>query len=194
MLKYNKVQEYWNKRSSKQGEATVGFSSHTLQQQKEEYRVKKDFVLNNLVPFDGVTLDYGCGVGRFSDTFNNYIGAELTQDLYNIALKEHPDKTVIKLSYPFEIPKVSFDQLFTSTVLQHNHNDSIDEFFKSLCNTSVSRIMLYEKDQVKAPHCVGRTTEEYALLLGRYFEVKTLKSVSHTVHGEKHTLSVFSLY
>lgn len=193
MLKYNKVQEYWNQRSAKQGKATVGFVSNTLQQQEEEYKVKKEFVSNYLLPFDGITLDYGCGVGRFADTFDNYIGAELTQDLYSIALKEHPDKAFIKLNYPFEIPKISFDQLFTSTVLQHNHDDSIDQFFKSLSTTSVSRIVLYENDQVKAPHCVGRTTEEYKLLLAKHFKVKTLKFISHRVHGEKHTLSIFSV-
>ena len=193
MIKYENVNEYWDQRSSRQGKATVGFAGHNLEQQEDEYKVKIDFVSSNLISFKGVTLDYGCGVGRFANTFENYIGVELTQNLYEIATEEYPNKTFIKVNSPFEVPNVAFDQVFTSTVLQHNHPDSIDAFFKTLSTTAVSRIALYENDCAKAPHCRGRSTEQYAALLEKYFEVETLKSVSHIVHGEKHTLSIFSL-
>ena len=193
MLKYEQVSEYWNNRSGRQGKATVGFSQNTLSQQDAEYKEKIDFVLSNLLPFDGVTLDYGSGVGRFANVFDNYLGAELTQNLYNIALNDYPDKEFIKVNSPFELPDKPFDQVFTSTVLQHNHDDSVDGFFKALSETSVSRVVLYENDHARAPHCVGRTTEQYASLLGKHFEVETLISVSHVVHGEKHTLSIFDI-
>lgn len=193
MIKYENVNEYWDQRSAAQGKATVGFAAHNLEQQEEEYKEKIDFVSSNLIPFDGVTLDYGCGVGRFANAFEKYVGVELTQNLYSIATEEYPDKTFIKVNSPFEVPDAAFDQVFTSTVLQHNHPDSIDAFFKTLSTTSVSRIVLYENDHVNAPHCKGRSTEEYATLLEKYFEVETLKSVSHLSCGEKHTLSIFSV-
>ena len=193
MLKKNLVKDYWNKRSASQGKATVGYGGHNLKQQDLEYEQKIHFVSSNVAIDEGVTLDYGCGVGRFAKVFKSYVGSDITENLLNIAKDEHPNLTFIRVESPFEIPEIEFDRFFTSTVLQHNDDDSIHQLFKELSKTDVKEIVLYENTEAKAPHCVGRTSKDYLDIIIKYLSVSLASSVSHTVHGQKHTLSVFKV-
>lgn len=191
-IKYQNVKEYWDKRSSIQKELTVGFSGNqNMSLQNNEYDEKTEFVKqyidNNLK-----TLDYGCGIGRWSNLFKNYLGVDITKNLLEIAKEKNKDKQYILLEKPIlsNIDYV-FEQFFTSTVLQHCDDDLVDDIIKSLYEAKQSGfvIVLYENSIVKAPHVNGRKPQEYKKMFEKYFNVLSFESDTHIVHNEEHSIT-----
>ena len=195
-LTKQELQKYWIDRSTQQGKRTVGYAGHDSNQQDIEYNEKISFVLP-WVDCELLTLDYGCGVGRWAKIFKNYIGVDVTQNLLQIAIEENPTKNFFPLQTPslemfnsVDLSKVK--QFFTSTVLQHCNDILCDEIIKTFAghNPMSPTFILYETS-IKAGgyHNKGRTSYEYSNIIGKYFSLKDITFEEHLVHGQPHTIS-----
>lgn len=191
-ISYENVKKYWDKRSSLQKELTVGFNGNTnISLQNDEYVVKTEFVkkfLNKKLK----TLDYGCGIGRWSTLFNEYLGVDITNNLLNIAKENNKDKKYILLKEPIlKDINYDFEQFFTSTVLQHCDDNLVDRIINSLYELKNKGfvIVLYENSIVKADHVNGRSPEGYKSMFEKYFKIISFECNSHVVHGEEHSVT-----
>lgn len=87
--------EFWKSRisdSQKFGDIhhSVYISRQSLWNEIEEEHKKI------LAPYkEKRVLDAGCGYGRCAPWFDNYVGVDLSPDLLEIAVKNHPDKTFV---------------------------------------------------------------------------------------------------
>tara|TARA_R110000851_G_C12979290_1_gene556189 strand:+ start:123 stop:749 length:627 start_codon:yes stop_codon:yes gene_type:complete len=195
-LKKENVIKYWEERSAKQKRNTVGFSGN-INNQMFEYDEKYKFVKNNLLKYTDIhipTVDYGAGVGRWSSVFPKYLGVEMTADLIAYARKDFPHKVFLKIDHPFEMPEklMRMDnlRLFTSTVLQHNSEQDILEFFESIRKFKFSEFVFYENNFADAPHCKGRSPSKYRKILDMFYDIYEFDSDEHIVHGENHGILV----
>lgn len=195
-LTKQEAQEYWVNRSDQQGKKTVGFVGHNLNQQDTEYDEKISFVLP-WVDRKLLTLDYGCGVGRWSWMFNEYIGVDITQNLLDIAIKENPYKKYYHLSTPTLENFTSVDlsqvkQFFASTVFQHCDDNLCSDIIQTFANHNpISPTFILYETSIKegAYHNKGRSALEYANIISKYFSVKEVKFEEHLVHGQPHIVS-----
>jgi len=195
-LNKQEVQKYWVDRSQQQGKKTVGFIGHDLNQQNKEYDEKISFVLP-WVDRELLTLDYGCGVGRWSWIFDRYIGVDITQNLLDVAIKENPYKKYYYLSTPTLENFTAVDlsqvkQFFASTVLQHCDDDLCDNIIQTFAlHKPVSPTFILYETSIKegAYHNKGRSALEYANIISKHFSVKEVKSEEHLVHNQPHTVS-----
>jgi SAM-dependent methyltransferase len=187
-----KVKSYWGKRSSEQGPRTVGFANGSMENQDKEYDIHRSFVFPYLNK-EAATLDYGCGIGRYTDLYNenNYIGADITQRLLDIAMSNHPDHSFVKLDNVGDIPDVEFDVFFTATVLQHNSDETVDLIFSNLRKIKSKNLqfILYENNHAQCYHVKKRSSSEYLDIVSNYFQVKSFEGSSHIIRGEKHDIS-----
>jgi trans-aconitate methyltransferase len=195
-LNHLEVKEYWKKRSSSQKELTVGFAGHKNKKlQDNEYKTKIDF----MIPYINknlATIDFGCGIGRWADLFDDYLGIDITENLLNIARENYPDKHFFLTNTP-TLPSVSykFSQFFTSTVLQHCDDHLVDKIIKSLhaLKQSDLAIVLYENSSVQLSHVNGRKPEIYKSMFEKYFNIKSFQFDTHVVHNEAHSVTVLSV-
>lgn len=191
-ISYENVKNYWDRRSSLQEELTVGFNGNSsMKLQNNEYVVKTEFV-KKFLEKKLKTLDYGCGIGRWSNLFDNYLGVDITKNLLDIAKENNKDKNYILLEKPIlKNIDYDFEQFFTSTVLQHCDDDLVDRIINSLYEVKNNGfvIVLYENSIVKADHVNGRSPERYRTMFEKYFNIISFESDSHIVHGEEHSIT-----
>ena len=196
MITEEKVRPYWEARAARQGRRTVGFVGHELREQDKEYSKKQKLIASTWSLFHGKVLDYGCGIGRHANLCHPdlYLGVDITKSLLDIARSDHPSYKFQLLSELGEIPEYEFDVLFTSTVLQHNADEFVLKLFENLSKARQAfTFVLYENSHpIKASHIVGRLPAEYARLVSAFFEVRTFEEKSHTVHGERHSITIMS--
>lgn len=53
-------------------------------------------ILHRIISRNSKVLDAGCGYGRWSNRFNNYIGVDFSPDFIKIAKEKYPNKTFIQ--------------------------------------------------------------------------------------------------
>lgn len=53
-------------------------------------------LFDELIPKDAKVLDAGCGYGRWSEKFTNYIGVDFSPDFIEMAKSKYPNKTFIQ--------------------------------------------------------------------------------------------------
>lgn len=186
----NGVKKYWDQRSLRQGPLATGEGTDMLIQEMQH--VDRSLFIQPHIRTDLKTLDYGCGLGRFSLMFLNYIGCDITQSFLDYAKSTKPQKTFIKIEVG-EVPNVDFEVFFTCTVLQHNSDEMVWEIFKKLPKGIF--LYLYENNEPGTSlHVKGRSPQDYfQLLLDAKHDPVLHDSREHTIHGEKHTLSIFSI-
>jgi len=188
----NQVSSYWEKRASEQGARTVGFANGPMNVQDKEYKIRFNFISPHLNK-EASTLDYGCGTGRYAPFYdkNNYIGADITQSLLDIAISQHPTYSFVKLSNVGDIPNAEFDTFFTATVLQHNSDDSVRLIFSNLRKIKSKNLqfILYENSQAQTCHVKGRSPSWYFDIISDLFQVKAFAESEHIIHGERHSLT-----
>jgi len=200
-IEHDKVIEYWKNRASLQGKQTVGFGNEPLQQQDEQYKIRFDFIIPR-IDTTLITLDYGCGVGRYSKFFdiNKYLGVDVTKDLLDIAIMENIGYKYILLTKPdlSEIDNINIEQFLFCTVLQHNSNDGVETILKTLqkkINKNTINITLYENTanivNVIGGHVNFRTVDEYNKLVEKYFNISSFQYFKHIIHNEEHSLMIF---
>ena len=196
------IMNYWSIRSNEQRDRTVGFVGNSLSEQEVEYEEKIKFVTTH-IDTTKRTIDYGCGIGRWSDTFIDYLGVDVTEKLLTAA-KTRSQKRFHLLAQPyFEESDLlvlrqdlnEMEYFFTSTVLQHCNDKSVKLIFKSLNGIRKHgfRFVFYENSSVQAEHVKGRKTSDYVRLIRKFWEVKDYQSFTHIVHGEEHSLSIISV-
>lgn len=167
MLPENKVIAYWKKRVGDQGERATGHVDCTLKDQRKFSDVVRDFIRSHC-PTDLITLDYGCGTGRYADLFDEYIGYDITQQLIDIAKKNHPAKKFFVGNTPYLCEfGHDYEMILTVTVLQHNSDDLVKKILQSIRQNAVGPLIfcLLENTTAEAEHCVGRSPDRYLKLL-----------------------------
>jgi len=96
---------------------------------RTRYSLPQDLVALNayMVPGERV-LDLGCGNGRFSTLVaaEDYVGADISQELIRQAQAAHPDKRFVlvePLNLPFE--DALFDKVFCLAVIHHVPSENL---------------------------------------------------------------------
>ena len=171
----DRVIQYWNYRVAQQGKGTVGFNNIPIADQDKNYDIRSGFIMSH-VDADLFTLDYGCGVGRYSQFFDKdkYLGVDITKQLLDIAIDENAGYDYILLSSPsLTGVSLSIDQFFTATVLQHNTNETVRTIFDGLSKCNLRSIVLYEST-MDMPNKAGshmnfRSVDDYYNLVSEYF-------------------------
>lgn len=192
MLKENEIISYWKTRSSIQGDRTVGYAGKNIIQQDINYKIRKKFIFEHC-PKNLKTLDYGCGTGRYSYEFSDYIGVDITTNLLNIAKINHPDKNFILLNKPFlDDIDIDFNLFFTATVLQHNSDDVVRKIFKSISKIKQRGILfsIYENSQDHGKHVTGRNSKDYIAMIDIFFSIISYNNASHIIHSKKHNITL----
>ena len=174
-IELDKVSRYWNLRSKKHERDTVGFLGN-IGNQESEYIKKQTFVkecIKEKSSLNMFTLDYGSGVGRWSPVFENYLGVEICEKLYKYAKEDFPNHSFFLERKPFffsnELNKMISSEknkkrFFTSTVLQHNTDKSVNLFFKNvLAKSCFDEFVFYEcsEKENRAAHMAGRSPKDY---------------------------------
>lgn len=163
------------------------------EEQDEEYAAKLNFI-QEIIPTDTNTLDYGCGVGRYAPIFDpeKYLGVDITSSLLQHARKTHPDYRFVLLEDPW-LPHNEFEPelVFTATVLQHNDDAGVRRIIDSWPATKI--VALYENTSnfPSRGHMAFRTPEDYQSLIKERYTVHDTLLASHVVHNEEHTLMLF---
>ena len=201
-IKESEVKEYWADRSEKQGLLTCGYGGNkSTTAQKLEYNEKIDFVAPHLKT-DLPTIDYGCGVGRWSFLFpsKSYVGMDIEGNLLEIAKSRNPKKNYLLLESPSltelednvvqEFQKAS--QFFSACVFQHCNDELVLKILKNLYDIKSEgiRFVLYENIEVKLDHVAGRRGQDYVKLFTKAGYKVDATLYAHKVHNEKHGLSV----
>ena len=198
-LEGNKIKEYWDKRSTEQGERTVGFGNQPISVQENNYRKRYEFIIPYL-DREVMVLDYGCGIGRYTAFFKpeKYIGVDVCCNLLNIAEKNNPDYKFAYipqglLEFNKTIEPIQF--IFTATVLQHNSDRQVLDIFKSWKPYLADSIcfVFYENchNANDTKHIAFRQPDKYMELISRVFSVADWTYDKHIIHGEEHAIMKF---
>lgn len=116
----------------------------------------------------GSVLDVGCGYGRLSDAFDDYVGVDISDRSLNEARKRNPHKKFQRYDLP--LPKTDW-QLYYA-VLIHVPDDVIADYLAdnlvSTQNVMIGDVMntKWRKPNTR-PYTFHRTADEYRELLGR---------------------------
>jgi hypothetical protein len=196
MLPAKDVKKYWKERAIKLQETAVGYGDQGKVNQDLFYKERTNFLFS-YIKHPYLTMDYGCGIGRYANCFENYIGVDMTAELLVIAKKNNPDKMFYHL---MEKPFINkhfmspIGRIFTATVLQHCNTDLCLKIMKGWNNfvPSVEEICMYENSMdFQKPHVTGRTSGNYIEMLSDVgYIIKYSESHTHTVKGEQHTLTI----
>ena len=185
MLAEDKVLKYWLKRSHDQGERATGHTDTDLHAQRNASERVKQFIWQHC-PTELKTLDYGCGVGRYAELFDKYIGFDITDQFLRLAKASNPTKLFYLSDTPFF--KVGFEhdfEMFLSvTVLQHNHHTVVKKIFENVKQTIGHPLLLclYENTTANSEHCVGRSPAQYLELLKSVFDIECSDEYKHDKH------------
>lgn len=181
------VQAYWKERAMRDGVRATGFCGYSLNRQDKRYRVRKEFIFS-YCPKNLRTLDYGCGIGRYAEDFEYYLGLDFTESLLAIAKERCPKARFLKLNSSFLDCELGFDPelIFTTNVLQHNPDDVVLKIFESFVPVIKGSIIFgfYENTETQSGHMRGRTGREYVEMISAYFKVNEWKSHSHRMSEE----------
>lgn len=186
------VRTYWNKRAASDGVRATGHGKYTLAGQDERYKIQKKFVFA-YCPRHLRTLDYGCGIGRFAEDFEHYLGVDFTESLLVIARRRCPEAKFLKLNSSFLDLELGFDPelIFTSSVLQHNPDDVVLKIFESFVPIVKGDITfgLYENTEIQSGHMRGRKAEDYVGMVSAYFKIYEWETYSHRM-SEEHAFTL----
>jgi len=190
---------YWSDRAKREGRKTVGFAGlsdggfdiRSMEWEKRFAPYWKKYI-------EGIALDFGCGVGRFTEMLcDDVIGIDLTKELLEIAQEDNPDVRFIHMKDPFKIPLDNdiIKSLWCCTVLQHlvvpgNVEAIVGEFYRIL--DEGGRVLFYENtafgDALRS-HIYFRKRETYENIFKKagFKRVKVLGSFIED-GNEEHTL------
>lgn len=196
-LSQDRVKAYWDDRSTKQYACTVGPHGSSLTEQDRIYQERFD-LMQHRVPFSQYTLDFGCGIGRYSRLFDpaKYLGVDICSSLIDFAGDRNSEYKYQLLADPvLKDIDFGFNVFFASTVLQHNDDKSVKSILESVKIHSTNRelmLCLYENTSANPdkPHICFRTIERYIELISDVIVVDSYESWSHISHGERHSLIV----
>ena len=214
MLDKDVIKEYWDDRYSRQGERTVGFAGRSMEEQDKNYEERYKLIIPQLFFCLGdwlnkkaknfKFLDYGCGIGRYSDFFdeNFYLGVDVCQEALEFAKKKNPNHSFVQIpegnlnSLNFNNHK--FHVFMTNTVLQHCSDEVVNEILSSAKNHMERECMFafYEnchpKEHLK--HVAFRQPMDYMGMLSKHFDIRDAHVATHTIHGEIHAICLYKAF
>lgn len=95
-------------------------------------------------------LDYGCGSGRYSQHFDNYVGFDRNLLWVDFAKKTYPDKTFCS-----ELPKRNFDIVLLVSVIQYQPEDELKSFIDDFMGKSKKYVLIQTWDEDGPTKSVG---------------------------------------
>lgn len=204
-LSEERAYNYWKERYADQKDSVVDFVKHSTEQAESLFQERIKFFFEEgdvLCPRNMRTLDFGCGIGRYSIFFEKYLGVDLNDKIVEHAQKQYTGKrfcvyeketksNMAVFHFPPEVKEFNPQLFFTSTVLQHCNDNFVLRIFNSLQQIINKEIVLYlyENEQAQQDHVCGRTPDRYAKMVGYFLGIKSVQTKSHVVHGEKHTIT-----
>jgi len=194
-LNVDKVKDYWSNRASQQNDLAVGYAGKNRGIQDSIMKSKTDFI-KQFLDVGLCTLDYGCGVGKFSRLFDKskYLGVDITEKFILMAAENNPGYWYKLLSDPFVYDLgFDFDLFFTSNVLQHNCDYIVGEIFRKLSKIKEQdfQIFLYENTHDSfnnTHHMCFRSASDYLSFISEHFYIRKYSIHNHLVHREKHSI------
>jgi len=103
---------------------------------RDQFWGRVDDLLSSMSKYSAI--DIGCGYGRFSKHFKDYLGVDFSDQMLNLALKENPDKKYAQLMCCEELPQRA-DIVFEVNCL-HSFGKNREEFigfYKQYANVAV---------------------------------------------------------
>lgn len=199
-----RIGAYWEDRWAREQGLAVGFARRPADEQARILAHKREFIAPHIEDGRG-TIDYGCGLGLFADLFapEHYHGLDITPQFLELAREKHPGRSFTRInpdhlcaSLGAALVGFPLEQFFTSNVLQHNEDATVDGIFATLAKhapTTGLKLALYENTHParNVYHMRFRTPEEYRALVGRHFQIRAAAFHHHAVHGQNHTLHLF---
>lgn len=187
------IKTYWKNRYESQKHIAVGFAGRPQDEQDVIVKEKREFVSAHLDTSLN-TIDYGCGIGLFSNLFipGRYKGQDITREFVEIARQSNPEYKYQILDEPLPEMNTDCEQFFTCNVLQHNSDYVVSEIFRRVKDLKPAGVTfsLYENThQFKNTHHMRfRTVQEYISFVADHFKVVKSSHWQHTVHGQEHSL------
>ena len=187
----NNIATYWTKRSAKYAcDRQWGLGAETPAAHIAQVKTRAEFIFQQC-PRDRATLDYGCGIGRYSSYFlpMKYLGVDIAEAYLRIARNEHPGYQYQRLASPVFVEpcKWQWEVFFTATVLQHCSDLVVDALFRNVAAKRAGGFMfsLYEcaESRWTQGQSVGRTAQRYEEMLARHFDVSNIMSRVHHMCG-----------
>lgn len=193
-ISQDQVKKYWDERSGRQRDRTVGPNNWSMDKQDQIYQERFKFI-GPKIPRDKHIIDYGCGIGRYSLLFlkEKYLGLDICDNLLSIAKAKNPGFTYQLLSSPYP-PELNFpaEIFFTATVLQHNDDNGLKKILMSAKGISKGNLTfcIYENTAKESGkrHICFRSKKQYLDFISLYFEITGCDSWSHILHKEEHSL------
>ena len=199
MITPDKVELYWRERATKYGKLAVGYKNSPAVKQNAIHTLNTDFIFD-LCPTDLYTLDFGCGIGKYAQNFDRYVGCDVTEQFLSVAKEENPDKVFHLLTRPHidsdEDRFSKVELVFVATVLQHNSDAGVNEILESLRHVTENKFMLalYENSSdASAAHIKGRKSVEYRNFVSRHYNIRSFIYRTHVVAHEDHTLTLLAV-
>ena len=196
MIAQGKVQTYWRDRAAKHGKLAVGYRNSPAAKQSAIHTLNTDFIFG-VCPVDLYTLDFGCGIGKYAQNFEKYVGCDVTEQLISTAKEENPGKAFHLLRKPHinegENRFSKVELVFTATVLQHNSDAGVNKILDSFRHVTKNRFVLalYENSTcATSPHMKGRQSAYYRDFVSRHYDIESFMHVTHVVARENHTLTL----
>lgn len=171
-LTESEAKTYWEGLAKTHGERAVGSLNKVMSAQDAICEKRLAWLRGHLddAVLDQPVIDFGCGIGRYSVLWNDYIGVDISPTMVEMARFRNPAKVFIALPEPWLMPEPMFHfskVFFTTTVLQHCTDEVALAVFDSVRKEmpSVEKIVLYENIDQNGGFMRGRKPSDYAFLI-----------------------------
>lgn len=130
----------------------------------------------SLVPQDVESiLDYGCGSGRYSKHFKDYVGFDRSELWIKFAKKTYPDAVFCS-----NLPERNFDLVLVVSVIQYQPEAELEAFIKEIMDKSKKYVLIQTWDENGSTKTIGsfkgnayrRDKEIYLQILSKYGKVE----------------------
>ncbi len=141
MTDYQDV-EFWRSRITDVPQEGPGKPDNGFEKVDEAYKRITNF---HIRPEDKV-LDAGCGVGRFSDWFQDYVGFDFVPEFVESAKELHPDKTFLVADFNKTLPfkDKEFDWVISVSSYQYCETNELRRVAKHVLVMNYSNPEEYE--------------------------------------------------
>lgn len=190
-LTRDEIRNYWTRRAEVYAQRRWwGPGAATPEEHIAQVAKRADFIFETC-PRTLRTLDYGCGIGRYSQYFDadKYCGVDISKPYLKIAHEDNPDREFVQIASPIWDEPLDWDIeiFFTATVLQHCSDEVIGGLFANLAKKQRKQFAFslyeYANPDWTVRQTVGRPPAEYVKMVGRHFHVLSSMSHDHMIHG-----------
>jgi len=105
---------------------------------EDETRILKS-IIREFLQFDSEkyrdVIDFGCGLGRFCDMFEGYIGVDIIPEMIEENKIKYPDCRWLYIKENEYLPYYKYDLVFCFTSIQHLSDDELITFLDNCIGT-----------------------------------------------------------